>query len=274
MTDRKARNILLNTYWSAAGWKRDPAIDPQDFAYAKEKGVMFDPISLTHEECVERIVELAGVISKEQVARAFLSSLSTHTPEWRSAVASRHIAGFLSPHKFTPCTTGQVLEDGKFCHTVYSCAVCRDLNPRIRNTYEDYNDEDLSVLNFERMKWGGVRVGQLVYTYFDLQQFTKEQVSEPTEPDVKILSRILEAADTCNAKDSPGALRDRMKNIPDFKTNKNESAVILEILGCIGVLKPGSYDRASRGEWVYVGCWRGEDGCNAEAVYDHFGQYL
>lgn len=42
--DKKAKDILFKTYWSSAGWKDDKFTAPDDFAYAKEKGLMFDMV--------------------------------------------------------------------------------------------------------------------------------------------------------------------------------------------------------------------------------------
>ena len=100
---------------------------------------------------------------------------------------------------------------------------------------EKYINSDLNVLNFECIKWGGVRHG-----------------------------------------DFPSVLRDKLKDIPNLKSNKGERSVILEILACIGVLNPGSYDRATSGkhDWTFVEYWRGEDGYDIKAVDKYFGKYL
>lgn len=55
---------------------------------------------------------------------------------------------------------------------------------------ESYKNEDLNVLNFERIKWGGLRHGDLLYTLFDLEQFTKEEIPEPVTDDIEILAFI------------------------------------------------------------------------------------
>ena len=71
--DKKAKKILFNRYW-ASGWKSQNEIytSPEDFAYAKEKGLMFDPITISHNDCIKRIVKLANTISMEKVVKAFL----------------------------------------------------------------------------------------------------------------------------------------------------------------------------------------------------------
>lgn len=86
----------------------------------------------------------------------------------------------------------------------------------------------------------------MIYTFFDLEQFTKEPISEPTQTDIEILRSILSAVSSCNSGDYPSALRDKLKDIPNLKSSKDERSVIIEILACIEILKPMSYDRPSR----------------------------
>lgn len=107
----------------------------------------------------------------------------------------------------------------------------------------------MNVLNFEQIKWGGVRHGKLLYTLFDLEQFMKEKIPEPTSEDAEISL---------------------------LKANKAERDVIIEILACIGVLAPKSYDRpeAAKHDWTYATYWRGEDGYDSILVDKYFGKYL
>ncbi len=184
--DKKAKGILFKTYWSSSGWKDDKTTAPSDFAYAKEKGLMFDPLSISHDDCVNRIIDIVNAITLDQVSKAFLSSLSTRRLDWRSGIGSYNIAKLFTPHKYTPVESGHSYKDGKVVHTSYTCKVCQNLNYGVVG-HECYINEDLNVLNFERIKWGGVRHGNLIYTLFDLEQFAKECIPEPTETDIEIL---------------------------------------------------------------------------------------
>lgn len=275
--DKKAKDILFKTYWSSAGWiqRQDRVTDPEDFLYAKEKGLMFDPLTISHDECVARIIEIANTITPEQVARSFLSSLSTRRLDWRSSIGSYYIARLFTPHQYTPVESGHFYKDGKLAATSHTCKICQNLKYGVIG-WERYVNEDLNVLNFERIKWGGVRHGELLYTLFDLEQFMKEQIPEPTDMDIEIFKDILNAINSCKQGDYPSALRDKFADIPDLKSNKNERSVIVEILACIEVLKPMSYDRPVKGryDWTYATYWRGEDGCNAESVEKYFGKFL
>lgn len=76
--DKKAVKILMNTFWKS-GWKSPCGpFSGEEFEYAKSKGIMFDPITITHDEIVQRLHSLHQEPAlKEQVITAFLHSLST-----------------------------------------------------------------------------------------------------------------------------------------------------------------------------------------------------
>ena len=274
--DKKAKKILFSRYW-AGGWKPQNEIytSPEDFTYAKEKGLMFDPITISHDECIKRIVKLANMISMEKVAKAFLCSLSTRRLDWRSAAASYYLAKLFKEHRYTPVESGRFYENGKMIHVSHTCRVCRDVKYGVVGK-EKYKNVDLNVLNFERIKWGGVRQGDLVYILFDLERFAEEDIPEPTQEDGEILKAILNAVSCCDPSDHPGALRNRFAEISALKANKDERSVIIEILACIGVLAPKSYDRGepSKHDWTCATYWRGEDGYDKELVEKYFGKYL
>jgi hypothetical protein len=241
---------------------------------------MFEPLAIAHDECVERVIKASSLVSENQAAAAFLGSLSTRAPRLRSVLASLRIAKRFSPHKFTPVASGQSFNaDGEVTRVSYTCGICRAFNDD-QGDSERYENTDLSVLNFERIKRGGVRLGDLIYTFFDLEQFTREfasgNSSKATAEGARILKAILQAADSCEKGAYPGVLRDKIKAIEGFKTNKDEIDRILEILGCIGVLKPASFDRPNKGrnDWRYVEFWRGEDGYDRETAERYFGEYL
>ncbi|MBQ7776538.1 MAG: hypothetical protein IJ379_11525 [Lachnospiraceae bacterium] len=276
--DKKAKKILFNTFWSSKGWKMDEErqITPEDFTYAKENGLMFDPITISHDECVKKVIELAGSITMEQVAKAFLCSLSTRRMDWRSAVTSYSIAKCFEEHEYAPEASGVWYVDGvPVPSKVTHCKVCKEMEYEVISR-EIYEEEDLNVLNFERLKWGGVGREALLYIFFDLEQFAKGETPEPTKEDIAIFKRILQVIDSCNPTDYPGALRDKLADVEGLKTNKNERFVMVEILACIGVLTPKSYNRpvAGKFDWTYATYWRGEDGYDKDVVEKYFGRYL
>ncbi|WP_251040655.1 MULTISPECIES: hypothetical protein [Chryseobacterium] len=273
--DKKAKNILFKTYWKN-GWIEDGErqISSTDFEYAKSMGLMFDPITTTHDKCLEDIFKILPTISFDKISKAFLSSLSTRRLDWRSGLASYFIAKQLIPHSYTKVVSGESYdENGEVSHRSYTCGICRDLKYGIIGDKE-YKNEDLNVLNFERIKWGGVRHGDLIYTLFDLQQLQQAQIPQPTDEDVSIFKTILNTIENSQPGDYPSALE---KNLADvLKSTKPERKVLIEILACIEILKPNSYDRPSRGknDWVFVEYWRGEDQYNQEAVDKYFKNYI
>ncbi len=274
--DKKAKKILFDTYWSRGGWNNERYTRPEEFEYAKSKGWMFDPLTISHDDAIKRIIQIRETIATKQLVMAFLSSLSTRRLELRSAIASYHIAKKIVEHTYTPCISGHSYENNEIVKDHYSCLICREIQPIPMFSYENYSNIDLNVMNFERIKWGGLRLGDLMYTLFDLEQFVKEEVNEPKTEDIEIFNNILQQALSCNAGDFPSVLRKKIKGIENFKTNKSEIDAIIEVLACIGVLEPKSYDRAtsSKNEWTYIEYWRGEDGYNAANVLKYFGEYL
>lgn len=275
MMDAKAKKILLSTYWKN-GWIDRPLdnLSKRDFEYAKEHQLMFNNLDyIHHNDCLSQIIEFRDKLNSEILGKAFLSSLSSRRLDLRSALASYHIAKQLEEHLYDPVVSGQSYENGEVIHTSYTCKVCRDAQYGIIGN-EEYQNVDLNVLNFERIKWGGVRHGQLVYTLLDLKLFCQQDIPEPSQEDVNILKEILNSISNSEANDYPSALERRLKDV--VKSSANEREALIEILACIGVLEPKSYDRPIRGksDWVYATYWRGEDGYNDAVIKEYFGKYI
>lgn len=233
--DKKAKKILLNTFWTSAGWKSSPdAFAGENFDYAKSKGLMFDPITITHDEVIKRLHELHQTITKEQVAAAFMHSLSTKKVHLRSALSSWALTSGLSMHTF---------EQRSSVRPNYSS--CGDCNFHGIMSDREYINEDLNVLNFERVKWGGIRLNWLLYCWLDLELFSKEAVFESIAEDVDILTRMLEAVQDCADHESARMLEKRWKDV--IPSSKNERDVIMEIWGYAGLLVPRDTRRKRRG---------------------------
>lgn len=277
--DKKARNILFSTYWSGSGWIDRRALDtaatdPADFAYAKAQGLMFDPVSFSHDECLADVLATRDKLPAAHAARAFVSSLSTRRLDWRSGLASHALAQALAPHPYTPVDSGRSYgPDGQVTHVSTTCRICRDARDGIIGQ-DDYRDIDLNVMNFERLKWGGVRHGKLEYTWLDLRELSRLDVPEPTDEDVAILNALLRAAATSQAGDRASTLEPRLK--PLLASSKNERRMLIEALACIGVLRPLAHDRPGHGksDWQYAFSWRGEDGICTDTARHWFGPWL
>jgi hypothetical protein len=267
MSDKRALKILFNKYWSSAkGWQRN-IISEEDFEYAKKMGIMFDDVSLNHDEIIQKAIEQCGSISKNQVVDAFISSLSTRRLDHRSALGSFACGCKLPLHQFESSDQSK------------TCAICSEL-PFSKNI-------DLNVLNFERNKFGGVRHLQPNYIFLDISLFSKLEVQKPTKKDVEILVNILSSLNST----TEGKLSDAEKSIGTvIKGNQNERRGILTIFGYCGILNIPSYDsfyesyipynerrysNYAKSDWPFpTDLWLPKCGLNQEAIRFWFGSYI
>jgi hypothetical protein len=141
--DKRALKILFDTYWTSRGWKREDEyrVSPEDFAYAKAQGVMFEPIKIEHAQILTRISNAISKLDCRRVADAFLASLSTRRLDLRSVLGSYAVFQHLPHHD--PNGVGR------------RCGIC--------GLDWSVDLENLNVLNFERLKWGGVRHSNPTY---------------------------------------------------------------------------------------------------------------
>jgi hypothetical protein len=266
--DKKALQILLNTYWSKTAQQREKTIDSADFEYARQAGFMFDPVTVTHDDIVARLLTVRNRVSTEQVTDAFLASLSTRRLELRSALGSFSFAAQFADHQLVEHARGP-LPSGRL-----QCGLC--------GLYGHFaaEQQDLNILSFERWKWGGVRHENPLYCWFDLTQFEKASLAPPTQEDYSILARLVEIASSLPAKARPSELERRISKV--IKSNSWERRVLIQILGYCGVLKPagrcGFLQAFTSGEhrdrppdhtndWSYpVIWWRGADGVDRDVL--------
>lgn len=275
MIDKKAKKILFDTYWKG-GWidEEDRKIIPDDLRYAQSQGVMFDPMSITHDDCIYEIIRICADLTSSLVGGAFLASLSTRRVDWRSALASYHFGVQMKKHTYMPVVSGQSFDmEGNVTHESHTCEICRDVQYGVIGD-EVYEDVDVNVLNFERLKWGGVRHGEILYTLFDLQRFVDDDIAEPTEEDITLFQTVLKTSESLADDAFPSALVDALKDV--LKASKDELHVLIDVLAAVGVLKAGDEDRpeATKHDWSFAMYWRGEDGYEQKAVDTYFGDFL
>ncbi|MBY0478581.1 MAG: hypothetical protein K2Q24_13115 [Chitinophagaceae bacterium] len=244
--DKKAKDILFKTYWTSAGWISDEnrKTETGDFVYAKEKGLMFDPLTITKADLSTKIQEIVSSISIKKVTDAFLCSLTNKRLDWRSGLAS------------------------------YTNARCLLIDDNVPDFYFGHGSNiDLNVLNFERIKWGGVRHNNGLYNWLDLSLLNSENIPNPTHQDIDLMKAILVVFDKSEIGETPSKLRERLKEV--FKGSKAERHTLMEILGCAEILKPLRHDRKEPGkhDWTFVLHWRGEDKYDKENVKKYFGEY-
>lgn len=258
--------ILLKSFWGKDGWKNGK-VSEEEFEIAKKEGYMFDyPKIKTHQETLRELEDVLKKINYEDIMNAFLYSLSTRKLEYRSALGSYWYAISIPKHNLY---SGNLNIKGH-CYTCGWYKWDQRLSPT-----------GLNVFNFERYKWGGVRHCHLDYALFDLQQFLKLPKVEYKKEDVKILKDILRTIDKLEPKNKVGKYRDLLIKEKIFKTNKNETSKLLDILGICGILENEKYpcyqekfvDTYGRDPIEYsndfeypVNRWYAKDGINKERL--------
>lgn len=236
----------------------------EDFEYAKSMGLMFDPITIGHDELIQRLQSLHQSVTKEKVAAAFLHSLSTKQVQLRSALSSWALTLRLPLHTYEERRTA-----------VPNYSSCGDCNHAGMQSDRDYVNTDLNVLNFERVKWGGIRLNQLLYCWLDLELLSHEETLTVGDEDIGILRGLLEAVEDSNEQESPRHLEKRWKDI--LPSSKHERDVLMEVLGYAGVLVPKDTPRTRPrrdDDFFSMSEWQGSDGYSEEALQFYFGEYL
>lgn len=270
--DKKALQILFDRHWSPGGWTRNEEVDRADFEYARQAGYMFDPVSLTHDDIVARLVSVRARIDLERVADAFLASLSTRRLAWRSALGSFACAARFPVHGLLEQTARRV-PSGRLHCCICGCYGGAEAEP-----------QDLNILSFERWKWGGIRHADPLYGWFDLTRFETMDHVAPTHADHAILAEIIGIASGMAPDARPGDLDKRISKA--IKSNSAERRTLVQILGYCGILKPAGCDgflqvytadelrdrppdRAN--DWAYpVIWWRGADGVDRDVLHRLF----
>jgi hypothetical protein len=256
--DPKAKEILFRRYWSNAGWTKG-IITPAEYDYAKGAGLMFDPMSLSHDAIIAKAENIRSQVSPESVGQAFLASLSTRRLDWRSALGSLAAILHLPSHSFAARPNS------------VSCRVCGEIREAV--------DIDISVFSFERLKWGGVRHAHPSYAMRDLEWFATTPSAPPTSADQRILTDLIERISTLPDAARPADLEKALRGL--LPSNAWERRTIIDILGLAGILIPrnrptfwGEYpftiDRESpvnKNDWKYpILWWTGADGINRKAL--------
>jgi hypothetical protein len=267
MIDKRAIKILFNSFWDPkTGWKKSTP-SQEDFNYAKDAGVMFDPINVNHDQITNMCVATVKETSKDDVVRAFLSSLSNRDLSIRSALGSYAVGMKLQSHGFTENSNSSF------------CSIC-GLN-------KEPGEINLNILSFERHKFGGVRHLKPTYIWFDLNCLNKEIENESLTNESSILINILNCLSSAKLK----KLSDAEKSLKSIvKGNKNEREGIISILGYCGILNvPGftpffkdytnfderAHSSYAKSDWPFpADLWLPQYGLNSEAIDYWFNGYV
>ena len=265
--DPKARKILFDTFWTSAGWRAARTTEPADLAYARAAGYMFEPLEGTHDEWISRARLTADCVMLEEVAAAFVASLGSRQLAARSALGSLASVWHVAPHAFKPWSG--------------TCAQC--------GVYPLNRQQNLDVLNFERHKWGGVRHGDLIYAWFDLDVFARSEWAREEPRDSDVLNRLLDAAREIGPDARPADLERAIAAI--LPSSKDERRTLLGILAMCDILAapdhPGLLARwvpyserqpppkPAKNDWLYpMFWWRGSFSVNESAARDVFGSRI
>ena len=185
---QEGKKLLLNSFWSSSGWSYNDISD-EVFQTCKAQGYMFDPPEIiTHDEYMKRLAKIVCSIDPNDVAGAFLYSLSTRSLEYRSALGSYWYAVAVPNHQWP---------DDK----PYHCPICgwHRWSDRDQNRHSGFN-----VLNFERYKWGGVRHTKGQYALFDLEKFLLLPKVTPTDEDIKLIENTFTKFEEGTLEDEKG----------------------------------------------------------------------
>lgn len=270
-TMKDSKTILFSMFRNNRH-RKSGTVSQEEFEQAKRDGYVFDPLEpITHDETLKQLRELTELIAPEDVANAFLYSLSTRKLEYRSALGSYWYARAIPEHHaYAP--------DATYCNDCLWYALSRN-----NDGLNDYN-----ILNFERFKCGGVRHTHPEYCLFDLQQFQKLPKVTPTDEDWRILYAILDTISELEPTKKAGALRQLITKKKLLKSNTSELSILLGILSICGILAseeaPCYFDRfvdaGSRSPLEHtndmyypLNRWHASDGVNEEWFYRVFGRH-
>jgi len=226
---------------------------------------MFDPIELSHDEAVAAARSAVNATSRQTVTHAFLASLSSRRLDFRSALGSYAVGRHLSSH---PLVSWAGSPGCSYCG-----AYAKSDNPNI--------------LNFERIKWGGVRHTNPRYIALDLELLVAQELPAPCDDDIAIFHSILA---TARGMDTRARLSDLAKALAKLlPSNDAERRALIGVLGYAGILidpdrpdfreqfVPASEREQTpfhKDDWPYpVQWWTGARGVNEAAVADWFPEF-
>jgi len=233
---------------------------------------MFDPIELSHDQVVSQLIEERERADLTTLSNSFLASLGSRRLDLRSALGSYAFASNFPQHEIAMTSATIVPSGARRCNW---CGFYEFQNPV---------KVDLSLLNFERHRWGGVRRDNPVYAWLDLSLFRAEALQNPTDADKQMMHEILEAARSMEPDATASSLEKALAGT--LKSSKAERRVLIEILAVCGVLQPRSragyfgeftldFEREHTGQhfndWSYPAIWwRGSDGVSETALAAYF----
>ncbi len=241
----------------------------EQFAYLKEQGLAFDPVTMEHDEAVQRCIAYAKQCRKSHVTDLFLSSFSGGRLDYRSGLAPFAMMQSMPHHDFTQSSAP------RFCAVCSGYDICREVNA--------------TDLNVDRHTFGSIGLQKTPFVIqFYLAQHLQLARQAPAAEDFRIFNAILDTLRSLEAEVKPRDVHRFLRKIDGFKATVHQCRVLLEALGIAGILEtekhkgylthytnPGlAPSKSHKSDWAYpVDFWTGADDLNQKALAFWFGAY-
>lgn len=265
MLSRKLKKILTDIYWdSKTGWvdsktgqlKERRLPSAEKLKLLKEAGLYYQTETIGHDEVIKRFLAVRKKVAVGALTMRFLASLSSRDIEYRADLhAVLELPKVFEPHRFK----GREL-----------CSVCG---------IPEWREQDNTQTLFSRYKFGCACKYFLMDNVFLLERALHLAPVEPTREDIAIFIMILEMSSNLPPGAGPDDICLGLRGI--IESNEQERRGLVEILGLLGILKPGDMSPEAcarvptRSNWdepvIY---WQGSDGVNIDTVKLWFGKHL
>jgi len=210
-------------------------LPPEEKLAALESGYLLGAYEHfdSHNQAIEAAKKRIAVIDKQEIADAFLYSLSSSLCEYRSPLLSYYYIQSIEPHEFDDSRTIMEIET----HSGY-CNTCR------YNTHKD-NFVSVNFALIEKYLCGSVSwfAYYLDSSIMDITQYLTMSKAESSDCGRAILFEALNLIKSLNPSDKAGAYIKRLyeaKIIPN--STKDQIVTFVETLGSLNILhRAGDY---------------------------------
>lgn len=242
---------------------------PEDYEYAKEKGMMFEKKKMTHDEILLWAHKEYKECNRKSIIDAFIYGLSHGVSYYRAPLSAYAVMTKYPQHNYSPYT--MEINDAY-------CNIC---------ALHESQFVDLSFLN--ACRWNGSIIHRRPdMLAFYLHQHKKEASVIPDDRDINVLIKLLKSIFESGLDEKPTTLMKRLRKINSTKMKIDEIKYFLDTLGYCGILDTPEQrgfiyqfvnylnPRKSRSsDWGYpVDFWTGKNGINFDALDYWFGSYF
>ncbi|MDR6194768.1 hypothetical protein [Siphonobacter sp. SORGH_AS_0500] len=271
---KSVKNINYGKYIRETNSYHIPSAE--EFEYAKRAGLMFDAITLSHNQAIDWLFEARGKVTKRQVTSAFVASFSSNRLDWRSGLSAYVLALNFPAHSYS-----KPLNDCK------PCPICGDF------FLEDPERIDLSGINKDRFTLGCASTPDdhlsVPLLAFHLEQHSLLPEIKPTLNDVSILKEIFNTVSQAKENDTPNDLEKSIASKKLFKSNHWQRRCVLQTLSFCNIIEhPRAQGYTNHfvspekrsinnhiSEWDYpIRLWKGKFGIHKAALEYWFGEFF